>query len=531
MEPNAQDRLALALKASNEGVWDWYVGQDSIYYSERALSFLGFLDYGPDKAPNIITHAKEFIHEDDLPDFQDALEVSFAQDGDATLVADCRYHHPDGTYHWLRIRGVVVHDDQGKATRVVGSMIDISERKNAETALEEERYRLHELIENVPVNVYYKDKESRFVLANSSTAEKLGAKSVEDLLGKTDHDFFDNTHADIARNNELEIMQSRESQIRDIQCETWEDKEDTWAETSKLPWLDRKGEVRGTFGITTDITSMVHTQRMLTSVAEELQKRNVAFEEELQLAREIQQALLPQSLDGLVLHGHDREVTFGCRYSPASEMAGDFFEIMPISQDCIGVFVCDVMGHGVRASLVVSMLRGLMEKERESAINPEWFLYGVNEGLVSIFERAEVTLFATAIYCVINLKEGTLKYASAGHPQPIVVRLNKGEQLTPSDGKHNPALGLISQAPYKAETVSLDNIDRMLIFTDGLYEVENSSGDEMGIEHIITTMENSISDNLEVSLDTLLDQARHHASDSEFKDDVCLFALDVGSGL
>ncbi len=528
MEPHPQDRLELALQASNEGVWDWYLGEEDIYYSERVLHFLG---YSAEEAPNIITHSKKYFHEDDLPTLRQAFKTAIAEGEDETLASDCRYSHPNGDWHWLRIRGVVVRNDSGKAIRIVGSIIDISKRKTVEVALDEERYRIHELIENIQANVYYKDVDSRFVLANSSTAEKLGAQSVGYLLGKTDHDFFDNAHADIARANELEIMQSREAQINVIQCETWDDKEDTWAETSKLPWLDRKGKVRGTFGITNDITSLVSTQRMLTSVAEELQKRNVAFEEELQLAREIQQALLPQSLDGLVLRGHDREVTFGCRYSPASEMAGDFFEIMPISQHCIGIFVCDVMGHGVRASLVVSMLRGLMEKERDSATNPEWFLYGVNEGLVSIFERAEVTLFATAIYCVINLKDGTLTYSCAGHPAPIVVRLNKGAQLTASDGKRNPALGLIPKASYTVETVSLDDIDRMLIFTDGLYEVEDSSGEEMGIDHIITTMEKSISDELEVSLDTLLDQARHHASDGEFKDDVCLFSLDVGSGL
>ena len=221
----------------------------------------------------------------------------------------------------------------------------------------------------------------------------------------------------------------------------------------------------------------------------------------------------------------------GCRYAPASEMAGDFFEVMPISQHCIGILLCDVMGHGVRASLVVSMLRGLMEKERESATSPEWFLYGVNEGLVSIFERAGVTLFATAIYCVINLKQGTLTYSCAGHPAPIVVRLGKGKVLEPEDGKPNPALGLIPQAVYSANTISLDEIDRLLIFTDGLHEVEDTSGEELGIERVVKIVEESMEQNLETWLDNLLDESRRHAVNGEFGDDVCLFGLEVGSGL
>lgn len=528
MKSNSQDRLELALLASNEGVWDWYIGEDEIYYSDRVLRFLG---YSAEEAPNIIANASEYFHQDELPELREAYEKIIAKGGGDNLAFDCRYHHPDGSWRWLRIRGVVVRDDDGIAYRIVGSIIDISKRKNAEIDLKEERHKLRELIENIPINVYYKDEKSRFVLANSSTAEKLGAKSIDDLMGKTDYDFFDERHAKMGRDDELEIMRTRVPMMKALQMETYEDGKTTWAETSKLPWLDRKGNLCGTFGITTDITDLFNAQRELSALADELQKRNVAIEEELQLARGIQQALLPQELDGLVLHDNDFEVTVGCRYSPASEMAGDFFEVMPISQHCIGILLCDVMGHGVRAALVVSMLRGLMEKERESATSPEWFLYGVNEGLVSIFERAGVTLFATAIYCVINLKEGTLHYSCAGHPAPIVVRLGEGEVLEPENKKPNPALGLIPEAVYSADTVSLNDIDRMLIFTDGLHEVEDASGEELGIDSIITTFAESMDSDLETCLDNLLDHSRRHAVQGEFGDDVCLFAMDVSSGL
>lgn len=528
MDCSPQDRLELALQASNEGVWDWYVGNDDIYYSDRVLKFLG---YPKESAPNIIAEPTQHFHEEDIEDFQTSLANALSPDAEDNLATDCRYRHPNGDWHWLRIRGVVVRDDDGKATRVVGSIIDISRRKRAEISLEEERHRLHELIENIPVNVYYKDKESRFVLANSSTAEKLGAGTVANLLGKTDHDFFDATHADVARNNELEIMDTLEPQINAIQRETWDGKEDTWAETSKLPWLDRKGKIRGTFGITSDITNLVRTQRLLTKAAEELQQRNIAFEEELQLAREIQQALLPNSVEGLVLRSHDREVSFACRYTPASEMAGDFYEVMPISQNCIGVLVCDVMGHGVRASLIVSMLRGLMEKERDSATSPEWFLYGINDGLVSILERADVTLFATAIYGVIDLKSGSFTYSCAGHPAPVITRLGKTRQLSFGKNKPDPALGLIPKSPYTTQSISLDDIDRMVIFTDGLHEVEDADGQQLGIENIVSEIQRTAGEDMDTSLDTLIDHARRHSANGNFEDDVCLFAMDVGSGL
>lgn len=525
MPRRGQDRLLLALQASNEGVWDWYVGEDKIYYSERVLDFLG---YPKSEAPNLVTRGRDHIHKDDFPGFEEAFAGALRDNGPDNIANDCRYRHPEGQWVWLRIRGVVVRDEQGKAERMVGSMIDISRRKRAEIALENERHRLKELIENIPVNVYYKDQDSRFVLANSSTAEKLGAKSVEDLLGKTDHDFFDATHADVARRNEVEIMESLKPQINAIQCETWADREDTWAETSKLPWLDRKGNLRGIFGITSDITDLVRSQRMLTSLAEELQSRYQVVEEELQLAREIQQALLPRSLDGLTLESGGSKVSFGCRYVPASEMAGDFYEVIPISQHSIAVFLSDVMGHGVRASLIVSMLRGLMEKERDAAQDPEWFLYGLNEGLVSILERAGVTVFATAIYCVINLKEGLLSYTCAGHPAPIL--LKNGKLREQENGESNPALGLIPGTTFKPVTVPLDEIDRLLLFTDGLNEVENADGGQLGIDRVTASMEKHSGEELASNLDALIDEARRFSGSGEFGDDVCMLAMDVSTG-
>jgi len=84
---------------------------------------------------------------------------------------------------------------------------------------------------------------------------------------------------------------------------------------------------------------------------------------------------------------------------------------------------------------------------------------------------------------------------------------------------------------YSSNTVSLDEVDRLLMYTDGLHEVEDSSGEELGIEHVITSMEQSSEKGLEECLDSLLDESRRHAVDGEFADDVCLFGLEVGSGL
>ena len=132
---------------------------------------------------------------------------------------------------------------------------------------------------------------------------------------------------------------------------------------------------------------------------------------------------------------------------------------------------------------------------------------------------------------MVDLKEGTISYSSAGHPAPISVRLGKSQILPISKGKANPALGLIPKATYTAEKVQLDDVDRLLLITDGLHEVENSDKEQLELEGVQAAFQASHADDLETSLDKVIESALAHSESGEFDDDVCLFAIEVGSGL
>ena len=152
--------------------------------------------------------------------------------------------------------------------------------------------------------------------------------------------------------------------------------------------------------------------------------------------------------------------------------------------------------------------------------------------MVSILKRANVTLFATAIYCVIDAQKGTLEYSCAGHPAPIILKNGVARQLEhrhhQSDAdKPDPAIGLFPHVDYKTEVLSLNKIDRMLLFTDGLFEVENDAGEYLEMEKIISMMEKTANLDQDMSLGFLIAQARLHSRYGLFDDDVCLFAMDI----
>lgn len=518
----SSERLALALKASNEGIWDWWVGNQATHYSRRILEFL---ECSAGVAPNVFLEPHEHIHPDDRERFRRTLSTALSPSGPELFAIDCRIQTGSGRWCWLRIRGTVVRGRDGEARRIAGSMIDISLRKQAEAQIEEERHILRSLIDCVPLQVYFKDLDSRFVLVNRQMAEWSGQPGPEAIIGKHDRDFFTSDHWEEAEADEKRIMAHGEAITGKVEREVHDDGAVTWVQTSKFPWFDRSGCIRGTFGVSSDVTELVNARQAATELAAKLQARNEAYEEELQLAREIQHALAGSSFPEV--SSENATLRFGARYLPISGLAGDFFEVLKISDNSVGMLICDVMGHGVRSALVVAMLRGLLEKQRRSAADPSAFLRGLNNGLHSILDRAGATMFATAFYAVLDLGTGTLRFACAGHPGGIATGPDGVRQLAPGRQDKGPGLGLIAKAEYPAGELPLAGIERLLLFTDGLLEAENSDGEPFLESRLMEAAASCKAATLDGLLEHIIGRVLDFASNHHFDDDVCLLGVEV----
>jgi phosphoserine phosphatase RsbU/P len=517
------ERLELALRASNEGIWDWWTHQHEIFYSRRILEFF---ECGKDNAPNLFLAPHESIFPEEKEAFERAVKVALQDGGPETLAVDARVRTGGGDWRWLRIRGTVVRDRAGKALRIAGSMINISSRKAAEAQVEDERFLLRQLIDHVPLQIYFKDLDSRFAMANQRMTEWMGLSQNSDLCGKHDRDFFDPEHWVSSQEDERRIIATGEPITDQLEHETWRKGKETWVITSKFPWRDRHGQIKGTFGVSSDVTKLVNAQREATDLAHQLQQKNSAYEEELLLAREIQQALAGGGFPVGVANDRSR-LTFGARYIPISGLAGDFFEVMKMREDCYGVLICDVMGHGVRSALIVAMLRGLLEKQRAHTSEPGQFLQSLNDGLAAILERAGTTMFATAFFGVIDLTAGTFKYSCGGHPGPIIAGRNGVRQIGTERTHKGPGLGLIRGAAYPTSLIDLSEIDRMILFTDGVLEAENKSGEPFFEKRLMELIGNEAKVPLEKLLDDILASVLAFSEGQHFDDDVCLLGFDV----
>ena len=119
------------------------------------------------------------------------------------------------------------------------------------------------LMENVPANIYFKDRESRFVRVNRSQAHWAGMGDPADLVGRTDHEFFDATHADQALEDERKIMETGQPIVGYVERDTFPNGEAAYVLTTKMPFRNREGKIIGTFGISNNVNELVETQQAL----------------------------------------------------------------------------------------------------------------------------------------------------------------------------------------------------------------------------------------------------------------------------
>jgi sigma-B regulation protein RsbU (phosphoserine phosphatase) len=256
----------------------------------------------------------------------------------------------------------------------------------------------------------------------------------------------------------------------------------------------------------------------------------VQTQAELKMAHHLQHALLPQQfpLFPPTASPDTTRLRFEARYISTTELGGDFYDVFPLSETTAGIFVCDVMGHGVRAALVTALIRGLLEELHGMAHDPSQLLAGINHGLSTILRATEEPLFATAVYLVADIAAQELRYANAGHPAPLHLQKQSArvEPLTPPPLGGSLALGMIEQTTYPTTVTRLAAGDRLLLFTDGIYEVFDAQQEEFGKERLLAAARQAGAAPVEQWLDNVIGASQAFSASGNFSDDVCLLAVE-----
>ena len=216
----------------------------------------------------------------------------------------------------------------------------------------------------------------------------------------------------------------------------------------------------------------------------ERERERQRLEQELSIAREIQQALVPQGLQDfphLAVTGMHR---------PCHEVGGDYFDVFPISDGRTAILIADVAGKGLGAALLTTMLQGAISG-MTLGVDPVRVFDHLNQFLCS---RASVGRYATIFFGLLG-PDGMLEYVRASHPPPLLLRRGQVSELY--SGGSFP-VGLIEMATYKADRIQLEPDDTLLLYSDGVTEAQdkgqNLFGDERLIEALAPHQDSSLGD-------------------------------------
>jgi sigma-B regulation protein RsbU (phosphoserine phosphatase) len=234
------------------------------------------------------------------------------------------------------------------------------------------------------------------------------------------------------------------------------------------------------------------------------QVRLGAVESELATARKIQMSIIPRTPP------HVNGIEIETVYTPAAEVAGDFYDFLEVDADHFGVLIADVSGHGVPAALVASMLKIALATQAPFAASPAQLLANLHALFRGKLERQHIT----AAYAFVS-SDGSVVVASAGHPPPLIRRASGSIEELPVKGTVLARFATFETAEVSA---TLGAGDSLLFYTDGVTEAFSKDGEMWGEERLRKTFSSS-------GTAKTIERAVIDWSTSHLADDVTLVAL------
>jgi sigma-B regulation protein RsbU (phosphoserine phosphatase) len=260
----------------------------------------------------------------------------------------------------------------------------------------------------------------------------------------------------------------------------------------------------------------LQNSRLASDVAREMSERE-KLRREIEIAREVQQRLFPQSLPPVA--GLDY---FGaCR--PALEVGGDYYDFLPLANGDLGIAIGDVSGKGIAAALLMASLQASL---RGQAMMNQGDLARLMSNVNQlVFDATDVNRYATFFYGQFNLASSVFTYVNAGHNPPIVCRFAAGKHHVIRLDTGGPVIGLLPGAPYQQGTIAMQAGDVFVGFTDGISEAMNGDDEEWGEARFIPAIAKYESYTAADMIPALMTEADRFVDGAPQHDDMTLIVM------
>jgi sigma-B regulation protein RsbU (phosphoserine phosphatase) len=243
----------------------------------------------------------------------------------------------------------------------------------------------------------------------------------------------------------------------------------------------------------------------------EREREQRRMEQELAIAREIQQGLLPHGL-----RDFPYLAVSGMQY-PCHAVGGDYYDVFPLSDDRTAFLIADVAGKGLGAALLTTMLQGALTGMR-LGVEPGKVFNHINRFMC---EHADIGRYATMFFATVD-RSGTLEFLRGGHPSPLLIRDGRISDIY-IEGSF--PVGLIEEATYDVTRLQLQPEDTIVLFTDGIVEAANTQKELFGFERLRDTIAPHVRSSIEVMQKAVLDAVESFSCGAGQADDITLLIV------
>jgi serine phosphatase RsbU (regulator of sigma subunit) len=268
--------------------------------------------------------------------------------------------------------------------------------------------------------------------------------------------------------------------------------------------------------LATQTAPAVQVAQLVRQQQRQAQERE-RIEQELRVARLIQQTLLPKEVPDL--EGYK----LAAYYQPAREVGGDFYDFLKLDDEHLGLVVGDVTDKGVPAAIVMATTRTMLRASAQRLDSPGEVLKRVNDVIV---RDIPPNMFITCLYAILNLKSGLLRYANAGHDLPYRRRRRRSSEAGGAEELRATGmpLGLLPGMSYEEKEIVLDRGDSVLFYSDGLVEAHDPHRQMFGFPRLQGLV--GAHPGGATMIDFLLEELARFVGDSwEQEDDITLVTL------
>ncbi|AAR34030.1 SpoIIE family protein phosphatase [Geobacter sulfurreducens] len=443
----------------------------------------------------------EMIHGEDRDRVLASIARLEAKKGVVTL--EHRIVRKDGETRWVRNTIVPTWDDTGRLTAYDGLIADITERKEGELTRQIQTVALKAAANAIVICA----PEGRIIWANPAFT-RLTGYLLDEVAGRGIGILNSGVHGKEFYRNLWHTIRSGTVWHGEM-INRRRDGSLYPEEQTITPVRDERGAIRCFIAIKQDIAERKQAQEALLE--------NARLACDMQLARQIQRSLLPETPPPVP----------GCRcagrWVPAAHVGGDYYDFFPREDGSLDLVIADVSGHSVGAALIMTELRSVIRSLVHAGGTPAQIVGSLNALLHEDLSRAE--LIITLFYASYSPATHTLAFASAGHSPPLVCRRRGECRQIDAEGL---ILGVNPLVEYEQNEVTMAAGDILLLYTDGITEATGADGEFFGTARLARAMEEESGREPEELLDAILTRLRMFTGGVPSGDDICMALLKVG---